>query len=283
VSRDGDESVALDEISELSRLSRRSAFCFGSPASDQDIPLERATLPAVLISLCKQRATGLFVARDANREKRVFLREGAPVFVASTSKSELLGARLVDAKLVTQSAVARSLVLASEAGSVHLGEMLVRRGLLRPTELLRALVDQLESRFVELGSWRSGQIAFFPGERSADELPPSPRSPYELISAAVRKGYGEEELADLLEPWWDEPIARNPACGLGASELGLTPAELAVLKVAVAAAGVGAILRVVLGRGLARREEALRAVYVGLSSGCLVSPGWPSRGAAQRD
>lgn len=282
VSKEGDEPVTLDEVPELIRLARRPAYHFGMPHDDDDTALERATLPAVLMSLCKQRASGLFVARDANREKRVYLRDGRPYFVSSTHRSELLGERLVEARLVTKSAVERTLVLASEAGTVRLGEMLVRRSLLRPTELLRALVDQLESRFVELGSWRSGRIAFFPSEHCSDEVPPSPRSPYELVSAAVRQGYREEELFDLLEPWWEEPIARNPACGIGPSELGLTPAELSVLGVSVAAAGVGGVVRTVLSRGIAHREDALRAVFLGLSSGCLVSPGWPARGAAHR-
>ncbi len=274
VSVDGSPDVPLLEVVELRRLAVRPAFRFGSPAmTSRAQPVTLKYLPAMLYGLVRRRENGMLVLRDGRKEARVFLREGTPYLVSSTQASELLGERIVAHGLVSRAEVIRSLELCAE-GCVHLGEMLVRRGLLRPPELVRLLTDQLESRFVQLGRWRVGFVEFCSGEQSLDEVVPSTRTAWELVSAAVRHGYSEEDLWEALRGCGASPLARNPAANVALSELGLTPAERSALGQVVGAAALfRSIERRVL-EGRMRSEDALRAAFIGLSAGVTVAPGF---------
>jgi two-component system, OmpR family, response regulator len=275
VSEDGVLFQPLRELEELSRLCQRRAFSFSeSPENRPEWrhPLERARLPALIITLIRRQATGLLRARDSQREKRVYFAAGAPCFVCSTEPEELTGARLVSAGLVSESDIERALALACDRGQRRLGEVLVQHAVLRPTALLRALVEQLEARFSSLFTWTAGTLAFHPGEQSGEEAIALPRAPGVLVADAVRAHYSERELSELLGPLAARPIARGP---LPAVELGLTGAEQRALERAPGSISLHDLVGKLESRGSARRADAHRAVLLGLSSGTLVMPGWP--------
>jgi serine/threonine-protein kinase len=274
VAVDGAAAQPLLEVVELRRLSVRPAFRFGSPAmTARAHPVTAAYLPSMLYGLVRRRASGMVVLRDSSDETRVFLREGAPYLVSSSDPRELLGARIVAQRIASRADVLRTLEMCAD-GCVHLGEMLVRRGLLRPPELVRLLTDQLESRFVQMGIWRRGSVEFFDGEQSLDEVAPSTRTAWELVSAAVRHGYAEDDLRDALRSSATCPIVRNPAANVAVSELGLTPAERSALSQLVGTSELFVSIerRVLTGR--MRTDDALRAVFIGLSAGAIVAPGF---------
>ncbi len=274
VSVDGAAAQPLLEVVELRRLSVRPAFRFGSPEmTPRAQPVTAKYLPAMLYGLVRRRASGMVVLRDNSEETRLFLREGAPYLVSSTDPRELLGERIIAQRIVSRADVIRSLEMCAD-GCVHLGEMLVRRGLLRPPELVRLLSDQLESRFVQMGRWRRGFVEFFEGEQSLDEVAPSTRTAWELVSAAVRHGYAEQDLRDALSSSAASPIARNPAANIALSELGLTPAERNALSQLVGSADLFASIERHVLTGRMRTEDALRAVFIGLSAGAVVAPGF---------
>src|SRR5690606_25851897 len=140
-------------------------------------PLERAsftasidarTLPSRVYQLVANRATGLLVARNGDQERRIFLVNGAPRFVSSTAREELLGVRLLRRDLVDPEKLERALGLRAR-GAMHLGEILVSMGALPESVLQRELTEQLESRFVQLFSWRNGALAFCADMKSGED------------------------------------------------------------------------------------------------------------------
>jgi eukaryotic-like serine/threonine-protein kinase len=275
VSEDGVLFQPLREVEELARLCQRRAFSFGEPPESEPEwrhPLERARLPALMFTLIRRKASGLLRARDGLREKRVYFADGWPCFVCSTEKDELTGARLVSAGLVSETDVERALALACDRGQRRLGEVLVQHAVLRPTALLRALVEQLEARFSTLFGWTDGTLAFHPGEQSGEEAIALPRPAGALVAEAVRAHYSELELARLLAPLAARPIARGP---LPPVELGLTAGEQRALSRAPGSVSLTDLVNRLESRGSAQRADVQRGVLLGLSAGMLVMPGWP--------
>ncbi len=262
------------ELAGAAELLQRSAFRFFEP------PLERAsftasidarTLPSRVYQLVANRATGLLVARNGDQERRIFLVNGAPRFVSSTAREELLGVRLLRRDLVDPEKLERALGLRAR-GAMHLGEILVSMGALPESVLQRELTEQLESRFVQLFSWRNGALAFFADMKSGEDEGEARLSGAGLVTRGIREEYSIEEIAGLLEPMSRAVLRRGEGRGLSAAELALAEPEAAALAAAV---GSGTVSRLVASsekQGRATRADALRAVFVGLSAGLIAAP-----------
>jgi hypothetical protein len=226
-------------------------------------------LPACLFALAKRHATGLLVARHGEREKRVYLNDGLPVFIASTDPSELLGARLERAGVVTQEQVEHCVEHALRNGG-RLGEALVDVARVRPVVVLRSLLAQIEDRFTELGAWRDGELIFMPDVRHAERTLPPHFSPEALVVRAIRRGYSEAELAQLIEPASECKLTMaGDASAL--YRLGLTSAEQrAFAEIERGGSWIEIAERV--GHAIPR-IDFLRALFVGLSYGVLIVDG----------
>jgi eukaryotic-like serine/threonine-protein kinase len=277
VAEEGGEWQPLGAVGVFGTLTERAPFRFHDPLDARVTwrrELSRQRWPGILFSLVRQRETGLMVVRSERRQKRVFWETGAPRFVSSTDRSELLGARLVAAGLLDIGDLDRTVMFAAERGQ-RLGEMLVALGILRPTALLRALIDQLETRFIELGGWHSGEVLFVRGERTAEDRVASRASGLALVGRTLHEGYSDIEIAGLLAPFMGSPIARLPS-RVEIGELGLTPAQRRALELAPGAASLQALMTELARNAGARHPDSLRGVFTGLCCGLLVTPGWPT-------
>ena len=276
VTSSGTAKRALGAIRELAPLAARGAYRFRERVEERAAwhrPLDRARLPALLFELVQGGATGMLVARAGAREKRVFFASGQPCFVASTQRAELLGERLVAAGSVQAVDVEDALDACVKEPTRRLGDALVAARRLKSSALLRALIKQLEARFVELGTWNQGELWLVPNATSDEEVPRAPVGGAALISRAVRECYAAPELEAHLASVRDAPLLRGVAGLVDVLRLGLTSAERAAIEMAP----VGS-LEVLCARAQSTesvsREDALRAVFVGLSCGLLVSPAW---------
>ncbi len=277
VGRDGIGRPAV-EVPGTGELLRRAAFQFGDPETKLaawNVAIDSRTLPARLYALCAGDTTGLLVARAGSREKRVFFSGGEVRFVSSTSRDELLGYRLARRGLIADTVLKPALETRARC-SLHLGEILIGLGAIGPTALLRELVEQLTDRFVELLSWREGALLFFPGVTSGEEELRPDASAAALVTRGVREHYPADELAMLLGPAARALLCRGDARGLDAVRLGATPNERRALDRAVAAGTLERLVAIAEHEGLASVDEALRAAFIGLSTGLLTAPsaGW---------
>ncbi len=279
-SSDGKNFTPLRTVEPLARLASRPAYRFSDPVRLRALwrrSIDRARLPAVLYELALGRETGLLAVRNARRQKRIFFEHGAPRFIASGDRVELLGNRLVEAGLISITDLETAVVLSSERGA-PLGETLVHQGMLRPTALLRALSDQLEARLVDLYGWSEGELIFVRGEKSGEHSPGSSLGPLELLTRGVREQYSAAELADVLGPLRAVPVVRSKARRLDPAGLGLSPREQHVLDIAPSASSVERLVASCSLDRTATAEETLRVVFIGLSSGVLAAPGWVTAG-----
>ncbi|MFO0571039.1 MAG: protein kinase [Polyangiaceae bacterium] len=263
----------VGRVAALSRFTRQRVYAFGSvPAALPTSAFDYGTLPAFLYSLAEARATGLIVLREGAREKRVYLRLGAPILVASTSANELLGQRLVaEGKLSAEQLSVAMQDALDGAGLV--GSALVDRGYLRPAGLLRALHAQLDARVAELGSWSKSEVVFVPGERPRHEVVPPARARAVWVTRMIREGMPPLFIERAVLAAASLPLAASPAPPIDPETLGLEPDELACLRAAPGTRSLGELGQRLAATGLPA-ETLRRAVFIGLSAGCLVAPGF---------
>jgi hypothetical protein len=228
----------------------------------------------MLYTRAAERATGLLVVRDRRREKRVYLRGGTPVNVASTQREELIGRRLVAQGLIRAEQLAVALSDSAQTGEL-LGATLVDRGILRPAALVRALHAQLEARAIELGGWTRGELGFSKGERTRHEVIPPARSPAVWVTRLVRERLSARHVEEALAAIGPVPLAQNPAAPFELDALGLDAEESLVLAAAPGTRSISGLIDRLSLTGTSA-EATRRAVFIGLCSGLLVAPGWRS-------
>ncbi len=262
----------IGEVARLGLITRQDAYAFGD-ALDQPEALRPSALPSMLYALAARRATGLLVVRDRRREKRIYLRAGAPVLVASTSREELFGRRLLAKALVRSEQLSLALADVAASGG-HLGVSLVDRGYLRPAVLVRELQSQVEARATELGGWTRGEVAFSAGRHPIQEAVPPARSPAVWVTRLVRHHLSSRSVDQALAVLGPAPLAANPSSSFELDELGLDAEESLVLAAAIGTRSIAHLIDRLALAGTSV-EAARRAVFVGLSSGVLVAPGWP--------
>ena len=239
--------------------------------------LDRSRLPAFLFRLVTRKETILLVARDGTRETAVLWEQGVPVFASSSDRELLLGVRLVREGLISERQLVHAIEVLTEADGSRLGDILIDQRVLMPADLLRALVEQLKCRVVSLGGWESGDIWCAPGAPQPGLAMQLNESTLALLVAMIRTHYSGRELSRILATLGDGPIAASPAATVDVSLLGLTPQEKTALTAVAGTRSLARFMAETVGSHSLHPDDILRAVFMGLSLGVLVSPGWPWR------
>lgn len=234
-------------------------------------PIDRVLLPSRLFQLALRRETGALYFRDGLRRKKVYLVEGVPEFVVSTEKRELFGEHLVARGQVLRMEVEMALAMLPRFGG-RIGDALCGLGVLRPIELFRAIHQQTQDRFIEVFSWRKGELAFVRGARSHEETFPLGVDPFELVLRAVREAYPQAELEAILGPLEEDVLEPVRPLPVRIEAFRFPEAEEQVLKSLETSSVVGDVLKA--SRRYATREETLRAIFAGLSCDLLRSARW---------
>jgi serine/threonine-protein kinase len=277
VSREGGPFRPAREHADLSRfcstLATRWDDAIDSGATHRWY-LRPTEWPGQVFDLALRRTTGMILVRDGHRQKKAFFVDGVPEFTASTDPKELLGAFLVERGLALPMEIEMGLALTPRYGG-RLGDALVGLGILRPMELVRAVVEQIRGRFVELIGWKRGEVVFIPGARAQEETMPEAFPPFELVAKGMLAGYAPDDLTAAIDPIQDAPVAPVARAPVSVASLKLPAREAAVLDHVLGKVTVRQILQESVARGIASRDEAMRAVFIGLSSQLLVCPAWP--------
>ena len=285
VAKDNGSYKPLRDIAELSRpVSRKESTLTSEEAINTPsvvTPFRPGELPGRLFGLALRRSTGLLLVKNGELEKKVYFTDGVPAVTSSTDEKELLGSLLVSRGLALPMEIEMGLALAPRYGG-RLGDALVGLGVLRPVELVRAVVDQMRRRFVELVGWKHGYLSFTHGALSRDEdTMPEAFNAVELIARGIVEGYTYDDLANVLAPLEDALIVPVPRAAVSVASLKLATRETAVLECITGQQTLRQIASDQVLRGTSDREGTLRAVFVGLSSKAFVSPAWPP--AAHRE
>jgi serine/threonine protein kinase len=272
-----DAFIQVGNVPALSALAAHPAYRFRDDDGVSPAWLDRidaVSLPTALFRVATSKQTGLFVAVDGRRRKRVFFEKGDPVFIASTDRDELLGRRLVASGVVTEKSI--EVALGSQP-PFRLGEALVSFGVLGAAQLVRELSRQLEERLIDLGSWRQGEIRFFPDVVLEQEHHIRTREPtLKVLTDLIRERYAPGDIAAILRPFTKEALVPTSDRDAIAAQLGQSPGDAAVQQLADGASTVRDIVTRATQGGVPM-ADALRAVLIGLCSGCLTMRAWPPK------
>jgi tetratricopeptide (TPR) repeat protein len=127
--------------------------------------LDETPYALLLLALAVGDANATLELRRGQLQKTVIFDDGAPVDCRSNIATEMLGRFLVSAGKVKEADVHAAFAIAASRG-VPIGEILTERKLLTPSELYRALQQNLGRKLLEPFSWTSGTWTI------SDEVPP---------------------------------------------------------------------------------------------------------------
>jgi len=125
--------------------------------------LDRFEVPDLLSFLGTGGRTGVLVLERPDRESKVFLREGRPVFATSTAEELRFGSMLVRLGKVRADVLAQA--LKRQPGG-RIGQALLSEKILTEAELLAFLKVQVSEVIFDAFAWTEGAFSFF------DEVPP---------------------------------------------------------------------------------------------------------------
>jgi eukaryotic-like serine/threonine-protein kinase len=276
IARENSPFRDASSYSELSRFTSSAALRWDEGVFTEQNGLgliDRVLLPTRLFQLALERETGALYFRDASRKKKVYMVEGVPEFVVSTDKRELFGEHLVARGQVLRMEVEMALAMLPRYGG-RLGDALCGLGVLRPIELFRAIAQQMQDRYLELFTWRKGEVAFVRGARSHEETFPLGLDPFELVLRGVREAYRVDELEAILSPLEEEMVEPVVPLPVRIEAFRFGDAEEHVLRSIKKPALIPDIVRST--RRFATKEEAYRALFCGLSCDLLRSARWAS-------
>src|SRR5688572_2344901 len=117
--------------------------------------LEETPYAVLLVALATAKADAVLELRRSVLQKTIIFDAGAPVDCRSNIATEILGRYLVSTGKITEADANAAFAIAASRG-VPIGEVLVGRKLLTPTELFRALQQNLGRKLLEPFSWTDG-------------------------------------------------------------------------------------------------------------------------------
>ena len=131
--------------------------------------LAETTLPEMLYTIDRFHVPGVVEAKQGRVIKRVYLRGGYIIHASSTDRADSLGVHLLQRKSVRHEII-EELSTERRHSNKRLGVMLLERGLLSPSQVLRAIREHIEAIVWSLFFWEDGEVAFGVGELKAGDM-----------------------------------------------------------------------------------------------------------------
>jgi hypothetical protein len=123
----------------------------------------------MLYSIERFRVPGVIEARNEDTTKHVYIRDGYVIHAASSDRRDSLGEHLVREGNVSAEEY-EQLSQTLRSANQRLGVLLLRRGLLTPDEVLRAIREHIEEIVWSLFFWQEGEVSFSVGEFHGPEM-----------------------------------------------------------------------------------------------------------------
>jgi CheY-like chemotaxis protein/Flp pilus assembly protein TadD len=244
----------------------RSAKTLAGEKAELEGTFKRIPFARLLQRLYTQRASGSLLLLRETVKKIVSFVDGYPVSVRSNVLGECLGQILVERKLISDQALAES-VVRMQKEKRRQGEILVEMGALSPYNLARALVEQVEAKLFEIFAWRDGQFMFKAGDNPPREALRLDRPPAALILEGIRRHYDPARQLAVMQSFVGQYVKLSPDPMLRLQEMTSDPTELAFIREIDGGVRLEAILD---GAQIAR--EKARLLLVALSEAGMITP-----------
>ncbi|HEX8822971.1 MAG TPA: response regulator [Archangium sp.] len=195
----------------------------GSPGSRRgDL---KDSLPSLFTAFYLARETGELGVQRGKVKKVVYFERGMPVFALSNLLADRFGQFLVRVGKIKPEQLQDAAAVAT-ASNRRTGDVLVERGLLKDTERLYYVGQQVKAIIYSLFSWEDGTFVMSFKEKATTESIKLDVHPANLIVRGIKKLYKPERLSRLLRPEDRLMPAVAPAYQLHEVELERWEAEL---------------------------------------------------------
>lgn len=182
-------------------------------------------LPSLLTAFYLSRETGELGVQRGKVRKVVYFERGTPVFALSNLLADRFGQFLVRVGKIKPEQLEDAAAVATAANR-RTGDVLVERGLLKDTERLYYVGQQVKAIIYSLFSWEDGTYVMSFKEKATAESIKLDVHPANLIVRGIKKLYKPERLRRMLRPEDRLIPAVAPAYHLHEVELERWEAEL---------------------------------------------------------
>jgi len=169
--------------------------------------------------------TGELTVQRGKVKKTIYFDQGAPCFAISNLVTDRFGPFLVRVGKITQGQLDPVRAAADRSGR-RTGDILVEVGLLKETEKLYFVAQQVKAIIYSLFGWEDGEYRLHFADRAASQAIKIDLHPAHLITRGVKKLYKPERLFRLLSPEDRLIPTPQPAYELHEVELERWEAEL---------------------------------------------------------
>jgi serine/threonine protein kinase len=254
----------------------------GAPRRPQGRPVWQmeftpTTLPMQLFSALRRAYDGVIELSSGSELLSLEICQGRILAAHDSTGFLPLGRMLQNSSLATPKDLALA-IGESRRANQRLGEFLVGQGRLRESILARLINEQTLNRLARWFDDRRGQIAVFVDEQ-ASPMSASEREPASvaMFVAALRLGYNQERLERALASVMKSVVLSIP--GVSPTTLAFTDPEVRALRTTLEGGAyeglpVRAVIESVEKERIARRTEAMFALFVALSAGFIHAPGF---------
>ena len=182
-------------------------------------------LPELLTAFWLAQQTGELTLQKGKVKKTIFFEKGRPCFAISNLVTDRFGPFLVRVGKIGPQQLELCQATADRTGR-RTGDVLVEMGLLKETEKLYYVAQQVKAIIYSVFGWEEGEYRLHFTDRAAKEAIKIDLHPANLITRGVKKLYKPERLFRLLSP--DDRLlpSKDPAYQLHDVELERWEAEI---------------------------------------------------------
>lgn len=159
----------------------------------------RDNLPGLISAFYLSRETGELHCQKGKVKKVVYFEAGQPVFALSNLAADRFGQFLVRVGKIKPEQLQDAAVVAAQSKR-RTGDVLVERGLLRDTERLYYVGQQVKAIIYSLFGWEEGQFTVTFREKARAESIKLDVFPGNLTIRGIKKLYKPERLSRLVRP-----------------------------------------------------------------------------------
>lgn len=182
-------------------------------------------LPELITAFWLAQQTGELTLQKGKVKKTIYFEKGRPCFAISNLVTDRFGPFLVRVGKVTPQQLELCQAAADKTGR-RTGDILVEMKLLKETEKLYYVAQQVKAIVYSVFGWEEGGYRLHFTDRAAREAIKIDLHPANLITRGVKKLYKPDRLFRLLSPEDRLAPSQDPAFGLHEVELERWEAEL---------------------------------------------------------
>ena len=182
-------------------------------------------LPELITAFYLAQQTGELTLQKGKVKKTIFFERGLPCFAISNLIADRFGPFLVRVGKITNAQLELCQAAADRTGR-RTGDVLAEMGLLKETEKLYYVAQQVKAIVYSVFGWEEGEYRLHFADKAAQEAIKIDLHPANLITRGVKKLYKPERLYRLLSPEDRLIPSPQPSYGLHEVELERWEAEL---------------------------------------------------------